>query len=186
MSQFEFSSFAIIWYYISFVSSQVKFLSWTNHVFLVLSQFEILSFVTIWVFEFCHIFIFQVLSQFKFLSLGKIRFFLVLSQFEFESFIHKYFDIKKKKKSFKFCYDNMMCYIKEVLIIISFHYHFFHPKFSYKLVFIAHFLSQISIYRKNVVTTKKIFTNVSSQSICHHTKYFITKKISFNFLSSFK
>ena len=87
-----------------------------NLIFLVLSQFEYLSFVKIWVFEFCHKcvlssvivcfhnLIFWVLSQFEFLSFVKIRFFDfchnlifwifhnlrfgILSQFEFLSFFH--------------------------------------------------------------------------------------------------
>ena len=61
----------------------------------VLSHFEFLSFVTMWVFEFCHNLSFRVLSQFEFLSLITIwvfKFhhklgFWVLSQFEILRFI---------------------------------------------------------------------------------------------------
>ena len=56
----------------------------------VLSQFEFLRFVAIWVFEFCHNLSFWVLSQFEFCHiLGNWDFFLiwVLSQNEFLSFV---------------------------------------------------------------------------------------------------
>ena len=53
-----------------------------NLSFWVSSQFEFLSFVTIWVFDFCHHLSFLVLSQFKVLSFVTIWVF-ELSQFDF-------------------------------------------------------------------------------------------------------
>ena len=53
---------------------------------LVLSQFEFLSFVTIWVFEFCHKLKILVLAQLEVLSCQNFGFW-VLSQFEFKSFV---------------------------------------------------------------------------------------------------
>ena len=57
------------------VLSQFEFLSFV--IIWVVSKFEFLSFFTIWVFEFCHNFRFWVWSQFEFLS------FVTIWRFEF-------------------------------------------------------------------------------------------------------
>ena len=86
-------SFATIWvfdygcYSISVVLSIFEF--WPDWVlspfefFLFFSQFKLLSFVTILVFEFCHHFSFWVLSQFEFLSFDAIWVFEVCHNLSF-------------------------------------------------------------------------------------------------------
>ena len=73
----------------------LTFWVWSQFEFWVLYQFEFLSFVIIWVFEFCHNLSFGLLSQFKVLSFVTIWFFefcnnlrvWVLSQFELWSIV---------------------------------------------------------------------------------------------------
>ena len=98
-------------YYWSFVTIRVE------------SQFEFLSYLTIWAFDFCHNLSFWVSSQFELLSFVTTLVF-ELSQFEFLIFVtiwdvefcHKFFDFGQNL-IFEFCHNSSLWVLSQFVFL---------------------------------------------------------------------